>query len=356
MAVNDTTEWKGYAISDTKKWNAFEVINFDPKPPGDHDVDIKIEYCGVHTITGGWGETMLPVIPGHEITGHVVRVGPKVTEFKVGDRAGVGPIVCSCLACDKCRCGNEQHCDNAVDTYNAKYPDGTQSQGGFSTAIRAHEHFAFPIPDGVKLEEAAPMLCAGLTVYSPLVRNGAGPEKSVGIVGLGGLGHFAVQFAKAMACKDIVVFSHSPGKKEDALKLGATRFTDTSKEDFQKGITMPLDLVIVTADVSSGIPIEKLASILKVQGRLIIVGLPDNQLPTFKASTLTENAIFIGGSKIGNRQEAIDMLKLAADKGIHPWIELLPMRDAGKAVTNVKENKVRYRYVLKMDIPTSGKN
>lgn len=354
MSSNDL-QFKGYAVHDTKDWDKFQVIDFKPKEQGDHDVDIKIEYCGVcasdvHTITGGWGNPILPVIPGHEVVGHVVRVGSKVKEFKVGDRAGVGAQVLSCFKCERCKTDNEQYCTNGVDTYNAKYPNGDVAQGGYSTAIRAHEHFVLPLPKELPLEEVAPMLCAGLTVYSPLVWNGAGPGKVVAIVGIGGLGHFALQFARALGAEKVIAFSHSPDKKDDAMKLGATDYVLTSDKKFAETWAGKIDLIINTTDVSDAIPLTDLLKTLKVHGRCILVSIPDEKLPDLQAFALASNGALLGGSKIGSKKDAVAMLDLAVKKNVKSIIQVLPMREAGTAVRNVKENKVRYRHVLKVDI------
>jgi len=346
---------KGYAVHDTKNWSKFDVIDFKLKSAEDYDIDIKIEYCGVcgsdvHTITGGWGEPNLPVVPGHEITGTVTRVGPKVTEFKVGDRAGVGAQVCSCLECKNCKSDNENYCPKALDTYNASYPNGDVAQGGYSTAIRAHERFVFAIPESISLAQAAPMLCAGITTYSPLVRHGAKPGASVGVVGVGGLGHYAIQWAKALECKNIVVFSHSESKKDDAKAMGATDFVLTDKKGFAESYAGELDVIIVTTDISNAIPVSDLIPALTVHGRLILCAMPDDELPAFKSQSLAGNGALIGGSHIGSKKEIIAMLKLASEKGVKSWIEELPMSQCGKAVQNVKDNKIRYRHVLKMDL------
>ncbi|TFK37300.1 NADPH-dependent alcohol dehydrogenase [Crucibulum laeve] len=355
MLGNAELVWKGYAIHDTKDWKNFKVIDFEPKQFDDYDIDIKIEYCGVcgsdvHTITGGWGETLLPVIPGHEIVGHVARVGPKVTTFKVGDRAGVGAQVCSCLKCEPCNTDNENYCPKPVHTYNSKYPNGDIAQGGYSTAIRAHERFVIPLPESLPLEQAAPLLCAGLTVYSPLVRNGTGPGKKVGIVSVGGLGHYAVQFARALGADKVVVFSHSPNKKDDAKELGATDFVVTGEDGFSEPHKGTLDLIICAADVSHGINLMELMSTLNVHGRFIMVALPDEPLPPIYAMQLSTNGALLGGSHIGSKKEAIEMLELVVKKGVKSYVEVLPMKEASKAVQNVKNNKVRYRHVLKVDI------
>jgi alcohol dehydrogenase (NADP+) len=234
---------KGYAITDTKKWHDFQVVDFELKTAEDDDVDVHILYSGVcgsdlHTINGGWGELKnKAVIPGHEIVGKVTKVGKNVKDIKVGDRVGVGAQVGSCMECTSCHSDYENYClgskdgkKGCVDTYNAKYPDGSEAQGGYSTAIRAHQRFVFPIPEGLASEDAASMLCAGLTTWSPLKRNGCGPGKQVAVIGLGGLGHYATIFAVALGA-EVTVISHSPKKKEDALKLGAKHFVSTGEEE-----------------------------------------------------------------------------------------------------------------------------
>ncbi|KAH0579511.1 hypothetical protein H2248_002366 [Termitomyces sp. 'cryptogamus'] len=355
MSSQSELKWKGYAIHDTEKWDKFEVIDFEPKRAEDYDIDIKIEFCGVcgsdvHTITGGWGHPILPLISGHEIVGHVVRVGPQVKSFKVGDRAGVGAQICSCLECDRCNADNEQYCPKQVDTYNAKYPNGDIAHGGYSTAVRAHERFVFPLPAGLPLEQIAPMLCAGITVYSPLVRNNTGPGKRVGIVGIGGLGHFAIQFARALEAEQVVAFSHSTNKEKDARALGATDFVITGNKDFTKGWQGKLDLIICTADVSRGIPLTELMTTLKVHGRLIMVAVPDDKLPALHTFDIMGNGALLGGSHIGSKKEVIDMLELAVKKGVKSWIEVLDMKDAARAVNAVKNNTVKYRHVLRVDL------
>ncbi|KAF6756228.1 NADPH-dependent alcohol dehydrogenase [Ephemerocybe angulata] len=355
MSANTELQWKGYAVHDTKEWDQFKVVDFKPKQFEDKDVDIKIEYCGVcgsdiHTITGGWGDVHLPLITGHEITGHVVRVGPKVTEFKVGDRVGVGAQVGSCYDCKRCKGGSENYCHKAIHTYNSLYPDGTVSQGGYATAIRANEQFVFRIPAELPLEQASPMMCAGITVYSPLKTNGAGPGKSVGVIGIGGLGHFALQFAKALGSDRVVAFSHSENKKDDAFALGATDFVNTGDKNWVKDWSDTLDIILCTVDVSHHIPLSDIFATLKVHGRCIMVALPDDALPGINAFDMTTSGVLLGGSHIGSKAEIVEMLELAVKKGVKSYIQMLPMKEAGKAVQGVKSGKIRYRYVLKVDI------
>ncbi|KAK0489498.1 NADPH-dependent alcohol dehydrogenase [Armillaria luteobubalina] len=335
-------QWKGYAVHDTLKWTEFKVIDFTPKTFGEEDVDVKIDYCGVcgsdlHTITGGWGQPMLPVIPCHEIVGKVVRVGSKVTEFKPGDRVGVGPQVWSCNKCANCRNDNGNYCRHLVHTYNSKYPNGDLAYGGYSTAIRVSERYVFAIPEKLSLEQAAPMLCAGLSVFSPLVRNGAGPGKKVGVVGVGGLGHYAIQFAKAL------------GAEADAVEMGADEFVITREPNALVNMEMTLDLIICTADVSHGIPLTKLLQTLTVHGKFVMVALPDEALPDLYGTSFISNGCSLSGSQIGSKKEAIQMLNIAVEKGVKSWIDVRPMSEVGECVKRVKENKVKYRHVLKAD-------
>jgi len=349
-------QFKGYAVHDSKKWDEFKVIDFKPKTKSERDVTIKIEYCGVcgsdlHTITGGWGDVILPVIPGHEIVGRVVDVGSAVKDFKVGDQVGVGAMVSACFDCPPCNAGMENYCAKApVDTYNAKYPDGVVAQGGYSTGIRVDERFVMPIPKELPAEAVAPILCAGLTVYSPLKRNGAGPGKTVAVVGIGGLGHLALQFARALGAERVIAFSHSERKKKDAMEFGATDFVTTANADFAKPWEGKIDLIINTVDLATAIPLPQLLSTLVVHGKLIMVALPDDALPTIKGFDMAPNGCFIGGSKIGSKQECVEMLALAAKKGVAARVEMMSMKDCGKAVKALHEGKAMYRYVLKADL------
>ncbi|KAI7521774.1 NADPH-dependent medium chain alcohol dehydrogenase, partial [Hortaea werneckii] len=228
----------GFMIEDQKKWQDFKKQEFKLKTFEDRDVDVAIECCGVcasdlHTINGGWGDAPMPLCVGHEVIGKAIRVGKDVKTIKEGDRVGVGAQIQADLTCANCKADQENYCPNAIDTFGAQYSDGTLSQGGYSSHIRAHEYFTFKIPESIPSAVAAPMMCAGLTVYSPLVRLGAGPGKKVAVLGLGGLGHFAVMWAVALGA-EVYVLSHSPKKKEDALKMGAKEFIVTGEENWHK--------------------------------------------------------------------------------------------------------------------------
>ncbi|TFY76689.1 hypothetical protein EWM64_g7324 [Hericium alpestre] len=347
--------FKGYAITDANRWSDFKVIDFPSKNWEETDVEIAITHCGVcgsdvHTLTSGWGQFETPLVVGHEVAGKAVRVGSQVKSgIKVGDRVGVGAQIGSCYSCKYCKNDNENYCPKSISTYNNQYPDGVRTMGGYSTGMIANEQYVFPIPEALSSAEACSMMCGGLTVYSPLRRNGAGPGKKVGIVGIGGLGHYAILFAKGLGA-EVFAFTHSHSKDDDIKKMGADHVVFTGEEGFEKKHAMTLDLIISTRDVSENFPVADYLSMLDVHGKFITVGLPDEKLPGNSASAFAANGCFFGGSKLGCKKEAIEMLDLAAKKGIKPWIEELPMKDVKKAVENVKDNKVRYRYVLEQDI------
>jgi len=338
-------------VTDHKNWSTFKKQEFKLKKFEDHDIDVAIDACGVcgsdvHTITGGWGDAPLPLCVGHEVVGRAVRVGDKVKDIKVGDRVGVGAQIGADLTCDNCTADQENYCPNSIDTYGAPYPDGTISQGGYASHIRAHEYFTFKIPDNIETAIAAPMLCAGLTVYSPLVRLGTGPGKTVGIVGLGGLGHFAVLWAAALGA-EVYVLSHSPHKKEDALKLGAKHFIDTSKEDWHKDHAFKFDFLLNTADMTHKFDLSQYFSTIKVMGKFHNVGMPDEPIEV-NLQAFASNGCYLGTSHIGNRPEMLAMLKLASEQNIKSWVETIDISEEGckEAVERVKNNKVHYRFTL----------
>lgn len=294
------------------------------------------------------------MIPGHEIVGIVSQVGKDVKDIKVGDRVGIGAQVGSCMNCDPCKHDNENYCvgdgkGHMVDTYNSFWPDGSVAQGGYSNAVRAHEQFVFRIPDAISSEHAAPMLCAGLTLYSPLVRSNVGPGKRVAIVGIGGLGHFGVMFAKALGA-EVVAISHSTSKRDDALKMGAAEFVSTTADDkwADNLKAKPFDVIINTASTAA-IDFATLLSVLKTEGRIVSVGMPEDQIK-LRVQDLAGKGAFLGSSHIGSKVEALEMLKLAAEKDIKPWIELIDMKDCSKAVERVSKGDIRYRFVLKQDL------
>ncbi|KAI9898146.1 hypothetical protein N3K66_006506 [Trichothecium roseum] len=339
------------ALKGKMEWGTFE-----PKVWEEDDVDIQITHCGVcgsdlHVLGSGWGETTYPCCVGHEIVGKAVRVGSKVKHISLGDRVGVGAQARSCLRpeCPDCSVGLENYCKLAkVDTYNSAYPDGGgQSYGGYADYNRTHSRFVFRIPDGLSSALAAPMLCGGVTMYAPLRDNGCGPGKRVGIVGVGGLGHFGILFAKALGADRVVGISRKEDKRAEVLKLGADEYIATDEEQgWEAKHAHSLDLIIGTVS-SVKMPLSGYLKLLDTNGTFIQVGAPDGgRMPEINAFTLIGAGIKVGGSGIGSPDQVQEMLQFAADKGIKPWVEERPMQKANETVVDLEAGKARYRYVL----------
>ncbi|ORX95307.1 alcohol dehydrogenase-like protein [Clohesyomyces aquaticus] len=345
------TGWIGHDKESTKgnlKWE-----EFTPKTFADTDIDIKISHCGIcgsdcHTLRSGWGPTHYPICVGHEIIGHVVRVGKSVTRFQVGERVGVGAQAGSCLRddCEECSNGRENHCLKMVGTYNGKYADGSRSSGGYANYTRVPAHFAVKVPQAISSADAAPMMCGGITVYAPLKKNGAGPGKRIGIVGVGGLGHFGVLFAKALGCDKVVGISRSQSKEKDVLAMGADTYIATSEDkDWKKKHANSLDLIISTVS-SPDMPLDGYLRLLRTNGQFIQVGAPEDKMPAIPAFALIAKGCKIGGSMIGAPHEIEEMLRFAAEKKVKPVIQQRRMEDANQAVVDMEAGKARYRYVL----------
>ncbi|OBT64954.1 hypothetical protein VE03_05627 [Pseudogymnoascus sp. 23342-1-I1] len=349
MAV--PSKFTGYGALSPETWKDLKQIEFEPKPFEEYDVDIKIEYCGVcgsdlHTLRSGWGPTMYPCIVGHEIVGKAVRIGSKVTTIKVGDTVGVGANAWSCGECRSCLSDSEQYCPDLVETYNFKYKDGSRAYGGYSDYSRTHERMVFPIPENLPSALAAPMLCAGVTVYSPLVRSKVGPGSRVGIVGIGGLGHFAIMFAKALGA-EVTAISHTSSKSADAAKMGASNFITTSMEKWAEKHSRTLDIILCTS-FAKDIPLEEYISMLDVGGTMIYVGIPESALPPLPPGLMIGNNSALRGSNTGSKKEVLEMLKLAADQEIKSWVEEVPMENCIEAVEKLECGEARYRLVLKV--------
>jgi len=274
-------------------------------------------------------------------------VGNHVKGIAKGDRVGVGAQVWACLECDLCKAKNENYCPRWVDTYNAQYEDGSTAHGGYASHIRAHEYFTFKIPENIPDEIAAPMLCAGITVYSPLKRLGAGKGKHVGVVGLGGLGHYAVLFAVALGA-DVTVISHSPNKKEDALKLGAQHFVSSKEDKWFEPLKLKFDFIINTADNLEKFNLQDYFATLKINGIFHNCGMPDHGIQLM-LQDFVGTGCYLGTNHIGNRPEMIEMLELASKQNIKSWVETINISEAGckEAVERVKNSdRVHYRFTL----------
>ncbi|KAH8649266.1 chaperonin 10-like protein [Xylariales sp. PMI_506] len=329
---------------------------FSPKKWEETDVDIKITHSGIcgsdlHTLSNGWGNTQYPVTVGHEIVGVAVRVGSRAEGgIKVGDRVGVGAQADSCLNrfgdhCEECTSGEENYCDKLVWTYNSKHFSGELSQGGYATYHRAPSHFVVKIPDGVESSQAAPMLCGGVTVFAPLRNYNVGPGMSVGIVGVGGLGHYGIIFAKAMGARAVGI-SRRESKRAEVLSMGADDYiaTEDDKEWVAK-YSRSFDLIISTVS-SSKVPMSQYITLLKKKGTLVQVGAPDDGPFQIQGGTVVYSRRNFTGSLIGSPANLRDMLQLVADKGLKGMVQERPMKDANQAVVDLEAGKARYRYVL----------
>ena len=315
---------------------------------GPTDVLIEIQYAGIchsdiHTVNGDWGPQPFPVAPGHEIVGIVTEVGPGVTRHRVGDRVGVGCMVNSCGECANCRNGNEQYCLNGmVPTYAGTDRDGTTTQGGYSTHVVVDADFVLRVPAGIASAAAAPLLCAGITTYSPLRRWGAGPGKRVAVVGLGGLGHMAVKLASAMGA-EVTVLSQSLKKQEDGLRLGAHHYHATSDPDTFSELAGRFDLVVNT--VSAPIDVDAYLSLLAVDGALVNVGAPAEPLSLHVMSLIGGRRTY-AGSMIGGIGETQEMLDFCAEHGIGAEVEVIAAGQVNEAYERVLASDVRYRFVI----------
>jgi uncharacterized zinc-type alcohol dehydrogenase-like protein len=315
---------------------------------GAHDVLIEIKYAGIchsdiHTVRGDWGPQQYPLVPGHEIAGIVTEIGAEVTRHQVGDRVGVGCMVNSCMECANCLKGEEQYClAGMTGTYGAVDRDGTITQGGYSTHVVVAEDFVVTIPEGIELDVAAPLLCAGITTYSPLRHWGAGPGKKVAVVGLGGLGHMAVKLAHAMGA-DVTVLSQSLKKQEDGLRLGADAYFATSDPGTFERLAGTFDLIINT--VSAKIDISSYLQLLTLDGALVNVGAPAEPLPVNVFSLIMGRRSF-AGSAIGGIRETQEMLDFCAEHQLGAEIEVIPASKINDAYERVLVSDVRYRFVI----------
>ncbi|XP_052195511.1 probable mannitol dehydrogenase [Diospyros lotus] len=337
----------GWAARDST--GVLAPFKFSRRQTGEKDVNLKVLFCGIchsdlHQVKNDWGLTIYPCLPGHEIVGVVTEVGSKVQKFKAGDKVGVGCLVGSCRSCDNCANHLENYCPQMKLTYNSIYYDGTHTFGGYSNIMVVDEHFVVRIPENLPLDACAPLLCAGITTYSPLRYYGLDkPGMHVGVVGLGGLGHVAVKFAKALGVK-VTVISTSPAKKQEATKhLGADSFLVSRDQDQMQAAMGTMDGIIDT--VSAPHSLVPLISLLKTQGKLVMVGAPEKplELPVFP---LIMGRKIVGGSHIGGMKETQEMIDLAGKHNITADIEVVPMEYVNTAMERLRKADVRYRFVI----------
>lgn len=326
-----------------------EPFSFERRAPNDDDVVIDIHFCGIchsdiHQARDEWNNGKFPMTPGHEITGVVRAVGAKVTKFRKGDRVGVGCFVDSCTKCAMRDPDREQYLPDMVQTYNGAERDGTPTHGGYSDHIVVKEGYVLSIPDGLPLDAAAPLLCAGITLYSPLRRWGAGPGKKVAIVGLGGLGHMGVKLAHAMGA-DVTVLSQSLAKRDDGLRLGANHYYATSDPKTFGTLANSFDLLINT--VSAAIDWNAYLGLLKVDGAMVLLGVPPTPVPV-SAFPLIFGRRSLAGSLIGSIKETQEMLDFCGERGIVSEIERIDIAAVNEAYDRVLKSDVRYRFVIDM--------
>ncbi len=315
---------------------------------GSRDVLIDIHFCGIchsdiHQVRDEWGHSLYPMVPGHEIVGVVAGVGTKVKKFKMGDNVGVGCLVDSCRKCPDCHEGYEQFCQSPVFTYNCKEKDGkTLAQGGYSTRIVVDEDFVLRLPENLPLNAMAPLLCAGITTYSPLRHWKAGPGKKVGVIGLGGLGHMAVKIAKAMGA-EVSVLSRSRNKEADAKRLGAHHYYAVGEAGTLEKLAHVFDLILCT--VSVDVDWNEYLATLKRDGTMVLLGVPP-KAPTVKAASLIFGRRSLAGSLIGGIQETQEMLDFCGKHGIVSDIEMIPVQKVNEAYERVIKGDVKFRFVI----------
>ena len=343
------TPTKGYAALTPKA--PLVPFSFERREPREHDVVIDIQYCGIchsdiHQAREEWGEATFPMVPGHEIVGTVKAVGSKVKRFKVGDRAGVGCFVDSCRACPECKRGQEQYCSVLTSwTYNGREQDQlTPTYGGYSERIVVDENYVLRMPENLPADGSAPLLCAGITLYSPLKHWGAGPGKKVAIVGLGGLGHMGVKLAHALGA-EVTVLSQSNRKAQDAKRLGADHFYATSDPETFAKLERHFDLIVNT--VSADINWNDYLKLLKVDGAMIVVGIPEKENAVAAASIVMGRRT-LAGSAIGGIEETQEMLDFCGQHNIVSDIEVIPIQKVNEAYERVLKSDVRYRFVIDM--------
>lgn len=325
-------------------------LTIERRQPGPHDVQIAIEYCGVchtdiHFARNEWGGTVYPIVPGHEIIGRVTAVGDQVGDFKPGDRAGVGCLVDACRECPDCEEGLEQYCRNGFTlTYNSPDPHtGKMTYGGYSSQIVVDQDFVLRVPEKLDAAAAAPLLCAGITTYSPLNHWNVGPGQKVGVVGLGGLGHMAVKIAHAMGA-EVVLFTTSPDKTEDAKRLGASEVVVSKNDDEMQNHSGSLDFILNT--VAAPHNLDAYLSLLKRDGTMCLVGVPGEPHPAPDITQLVFARRSLAGSLIGGLQETQAMLDFCAEHGITSDVEVINIENINDAYERMLRSDIKYRFVI----------
>lgn len=340
-------ETRGYAVLEANA--PLQPFTFDRRDLRDGDIAFDITYAGIchsdiHQAREEWGAAIFPMVPGHEIVGIVTAVGPGVTKFAVGDRVGVGVFIDSCRTCENCLAGQQQYClKGMTGTYNEYERDGTTvALGGYSNKFVIDQDYALKVPANLEMSGVAPLLCAGITLYSPLRHWGAGPGKKIGVIGLGGLGHMGVKFAAAMGA-EVTVFSHSAGKEADAKRMGATHFVVTKDPSVFAELSESFDLILNT--VSAELDINQYLGLLKLNGTLVVIGLPGKpyEVTAFSLLRLRRS---LAGSMIGGLPELQEMLEFCAANNIVSDVEIISADYINTAYERTVASDVKYRFVI----------
>lgn len=338
---------RGYAVLEAKA--DLVPFKFERREIGNTDVGFEILYAGIchsdiHQAREEWGPALFPMVPGHEIVGVVTAIGQQVSKFSIGDRIGVGVFIDSCRKCENCARGLQQYClEGMTGTYNGYERNSTQiAFGGYSNYFVIDQDFAVKVPNSLELSAVAPLLCAGITLYSPLRHWQAGPGQRIAVMGLGGLGHMGVKFASALGA-EVTVLSHSKTKEADALRMGAAHFVDTKNEDWHKGLKKQFDLILNT--VSADLDLEPYLSTLKTDGTLVVIGLPGKPY-SVNAGTLLDGRRSIAGSMIGGIPELQEMIEFCGKHNIVSDVEVIAADYINKAYERTVASDVRYRFVI----------
>ncbi len=340
---------KGYAAHSSE--SDLVPYSFERRDLRAYDVEIEILYCGIchtdiHHVRGDWGPEEYPMVPGHEIIGRVLKVGEGVTKFSVGQSVGVGCLVDSCRECGSCEHHQEQYCDEFVPTYGSRdRHDGTLTFGGYSDKIVVSERFVLSIPENLNLAGAAPLLCAGITMYSPLKRWNISAGKKVAVIGLGGLGHMGIKLAKAMGA-EVTLFSRSKGKEEDAYRLGADHVVISSSESQMLSVKSSFDLIIDTVPYNHDV--NPYLNTLAPDGALVLVGFFGALEPTVQTAALIARGKTLTGSLIGGLEETQQMLDFCGEHNVTADIEMLDIKDINLAYERLLKSDVKYRFVIDM--------
>jgi uncharacterized zinc-type alcohol dehydrogenase-like protein len=336
------------ALSAPSSGAPFERTTIERRELGERDVSIEVKYCGIchsdiHQVKNEWGNSIYPMVPGHEIAGVITAVGSAVEKLSVGDRVGVGCLVDSCEECEQCVAGEEQFCTKgAVLTYNGRDYDGEPTYGGYSRRIVVKDRFVVRIPDSIELEYAAPLLCAGITTYVPLKHWHVGDGTRLAVIGMGGLGHVGVQIAAAMGA-EVTVLSQTLSKKDDGLRFGAKHYYATSERQTFKDLASSFDMILNT--VSANLDVDAYLRLLRVDGTLVNVGAPSAP-DKFHAFSLIGARRSLAGSSIGGLPDTQEMLDFCAEHDVKPAIELIGADEVGEAYDRVLRSDVRYRFVI----------